>query len=167
MAENIESFYGKLSQECLDSMDRLLLKLQELNKDKLGRHKIPRDEIAPLPDKEYLELWGYLRHCCHLASSWPNKMSAIKVIANKRGMSFKEVQDEAVDSMTIHCYVYAWRHYQHSEDSSAYVLSTAKFGWLSWIEEQNNYHLGIEDAVEKARLEARRCGHKVCNIDKS
>lgn len=158
-----QEFYGKLPPEALADLDRLLLKLRETNSALAGRRVIRREEIVPLPDDEYVRLWDYLRHCCHLAASWPNKMAAIRAIAGKRNMSFREVQEEAVDSMTIHCYTYAWRHYRHPDDgdSSAYVLSTAKFGWLSWIEEQNNFHCGIDSALRDFMEEADKCGHKV------
>lgn len=156
-----ERHYGKLTPEEQADLDRLLLKMKELNKDKLGNRKIPRKEIAPLPDKEYIRLFEYLRHCCHLVSCWTQKTRAIRMVADKRGMSFNEVQDEVVDSMAIHCYIYSWRHYEHSEEPTAYVLSTAKFGWSSWIEEQNMYHVGADKALADWVEEERREGHKV------
>lgn len=156
--------YGKLSPESLKELDALLLKLKELNSHLSGQKRIRREEIVPLPEKEYLKLWEYLRHCCKLMTCWTNVMRAIKVIASKRGMSFEEVQEECVDSLAIHCYIYAWRHYEHSDDCE-YVLSTAKFGWKAWITEQNNYHAGVDKALEDFMEETPTHGRKVCNVN--
>ena len=162
----IEQFYGKLTPNCLARLDELLLKLQRLNKVHLGSKKVDPKKIVALPEEEYLELWGYLRHCCVLAVNWPNKRRAIRMVASKREMSFEEVMGEAVDSLTIHCYTYAWRHYEHSEDSSAYVLSTAKFGWLTWIEEQNNASCaGVDNIRDEHRAEETRCGRQLHNVN--
>lgn len=163
----IEKFYGKLTPECLARLDSLLLEMQGLNKVHVGSKKVNPKAIVPLCDKDYLELWGYLKHCCTLAVNWPNKRRAIRMIASKRSMAFEEVMEEAIDSLTIHCYTYAWRHYIHSDDPSAYVLSTAKFGWLTWIEEQNNFHVGIDEAMEAARAEETRCGRQLHNVNVS
>ena len=156
----LSRFYGKLPEGCMKGMDRLLLVMKALNKENLKRRVIRRHEIVMLPEKEYMELWGYIRHCCTLVASWPNMTNAISTIAVKRGMDFNEVKEEAVDSMTIHCMTYAWRHYEHSEDCG-YVLSTANFGWQSWIEEQNAYHDGIDEMIDEAEQRNPSTGHKV------
>lgn len=163
--EKIEQFYGRLTPNNLSRLDTLLLELQRLNKVNLASKKIDPKNIVSLPDSDYLELWGYIRHCCVLATNWPNKRRAVRMVASKRGMSFEDVMDEAVDSLTIHCYTYAWRHYTHSERPDAYIFSTAKFGWLTWIEEQNNFHAGIEDAIERQHAEETRCGRQVHNVN--
>lgn len=156
-------FYGKLEPAFLQELDGLLLKLKELNKENLTRRVIKRSEIVPLPEKEYVRFWSIIRHCCMLVASWPNIKKAIGVIASKSGRMDEDVRDEAVDSMTIHVYTYAWRHYQHSEECE-YVFSTATFGWKAWIEEQNNYHLVLENALDEMELEDD-CGHKVCTMN--
>lgn len=160
----LSRFYGKLTKECLEGMDRLLLAMKAINKENLKRRVIRRSEIVMLPEGEYLQLWGWLRHCCVLVASWPNISEAISTIAKKREMAFDEVKDEAVDSMTIHCITYAWRKYEHSEDCG-YVLSTAMFGWQSWIEEQNSYHDGIAEMIGEEEQRRPSCGHKVSNLN--
>lgn len=159
----MQDYYGKLSPECLAELDSLLLKLKEANKCHEGKKIIHRDEIVPLPDEEYLKLWEYLRHCCLLVASWPNKRKAISIIAEKRGVQVDEVRDECVDSMTIHCYVYAWRKYQHSTECN-YVFATAKFGYQTWIEEQQKFYNGVDVAVEEARLQFNG-GKRVFNVN--
>lgn len=156
-------FYGKLEPAVLQELDGLLLKLKELNKENLKNRVIKRSEIVPLPEKEYLRFWDLIRHCCLLVTSWPNIKKAIGVIASKSGREPADVQEECVDTMTIHVYTYAWRHYEHSEECE-YVFSTATFGWKAWIEEQNNYHKGFECAAEDKEIEDN-CGHKVCTLN--
>lgn len=154
----ISKYYGKLAPELLKDLDALILKLKEANKVNEGKRIIRRNEIVPLPDAEYVRLWGYLRHCCLLAANWKNVRDAISTIASRTNRSFKEVQEECVDTMTIHVYTYVWRHYEHSEECE-YVFSTATFGYKSWIEEQNNsstdgsVKMEDEDQVDR--------GHKV------
>lgn len=160
----LSTFYGKLSKECLDDMDRLLLAMKAINAENLKHRVIRRNKIVMLPEKEYTTLWGYLRHCCVLMAGWPNISEAISTISKKRCMPFEEVKDEAVDSMTIHCMTYAWRKYEHSDDCG-YVLSTARFGWQSWIEEQNLYHDGIDEMIAAAEDSMPNCGHKVHNVN--
>ena len=138
--------------------------MKALNNDNLKRRVIHRKDIVMLPDKEYLRLYGYLRHCCTLVASWPNMTRSIDTISRKRCMPFDEVKDEAVDSMTIHCITYVWRKYRHSDDFG-YVLSTARFGWMSWIEEQNMYHDGIDEMVDMMEDTRLDCGHKVSSLN--
>ena len=161
----MESYYGKLSPECLQELDSLLLELKELNAVHGGKRVIRRTEIVPLPDDKYLKLWGYLTHCCKLASNWDNVKQAINTIASRTNRSFKEVQEECVLSMTIHAYTYAWRHYEHSEDCG-YVFRTATFGYRAWIEEQNNSSTDGSVKMEDENVIDR--GHKICtlNLDK-
>lgn len=161
----LQTFYKKLSPECQADMESLILELKELNSVHDGKRCIAKAEIVPLPDDKYIRLWEYLRHCCLLVACWPNNRRALETMAGKRGMSFTDVQDEAVDSMTIHCYTYVWRHYIHTDEPTAYVLSTAKYGWKDWITEQNNYHCGIDDARQEQAFEDSRCGHKVNNVN--
>lgn len=152
-------YYGKLSPECLVDLDALLIKLRQLNQCHAGKRIIPRNEIVPLPENEYLRLWGYLRHCCLLATNWKNIKDAISCIADKSGRTFEEVQEECIDSMTIHVYTYAWRHYEHSEECG-YVFTTAEFGYRAWIEEQNKFHKGVDAALEQHE-DRNNCGRKV------
>lgn len=152
-------YYGKLSPECLVDLDALLIKLRQLNQCHAGKRIIPRNEIVPLPEDEYLRLWGYLRHCCLLTTSWKNIKDAISCIADKSGRTFEEVQEECIDSMTIHVYTYAWRHYEHSEECG-YVFTTAEFGYRAWIEEQNKFHKGVDAALEQHK-DGNNCGRKV------
>ena len=163
--KKVESYYGKLPPESLKELDSLLLELKEANSANKGKRVISRSEIVSLPEDKYLKLWGYLNHCCKLVSNWDNVNKAIRVIASKTMRPFSEVQEECIMSMTIHVYTYAWRHYEHSEDSSAYVLSTAKFGFCSWIKEQNSYFNGI--AIARSEAEDMRLdrGRKVCTLN--
>lgn len=157
----ISKYYGKLSPELLKDLDALILKLKEINKvNKVGKGRkiVRRSEIVPLPEDEYVRLWGYLRHCCLLAANWKNIRDAIKVVADSSGRSFEDVQAECVETMTIHVYTYVWRHYEHSEECN-YVFTTATFGYKSWIEEQNCYIAGIEAA--RKMTEKDDVGHKV------
>ena len=154
----ISKYYGKLAPELLKDLDALILKLKEANRVHEGKRIIRRSEIVPLPDEEYVRLWGYLRHCCLLAANWKNIRDAIKVVADSSGRSFEDVQEECVDTMTIHVYTYVWRHYEHSDECS-YVFTTATFGYKSWIEEQNCYMAGTEAAREMA--EEDDVGHKI------
>lgn len=162
----VEKFYAKLSPECQADMEALIFELKDLNNEvHKGKRCIAKAEIVPLPDDKYTRLWGYLRHCCHLVACWPNKRRAIETIASKRHMDIDEVRDEAVDSMAIHCYTYVWRHYEHSDEPTAYILATAKYGWLDWITEQNNFHSGIDDAREEQEFEMHRCGRRTVNFN--
>lgn len=156
-------YYGKLSPECLRDLDALLIKLRQLNKVHEGKRVIPRNEIIPLPDSEYLRLWGYLEHCCLLATNWKNIRDAISCIADKSGRDFEDVQEECINSMTIHTYTYAWRHYEHSEECG-YVFKTAEFGYRAWVEEQNKFHDGVALAFDQ-HIADNNCGRKVNNIN--
>lgn len=156
-------YYGKLSSADLAQLDGLLLKLKSLNAKHKGHRRIRRDEIVPLPEDEYIKLWGYLKHCCTLAASWPNVRKAISVVADKSGRTIEDVREDCIESMTVHVYIYAWRHYEHS-DECEYVFSTAVFGYKAWIESQNNYTAGIDQAIEMAK-EENNCGRKVCNVN--
>lgn len=173
----VKKYYGKLPPKDRRRMDELLLKMQRLNSEQLKKRIVLKNEIVPLPDDEYVELWGYLRHCCTLVASWPNNARAIRTIASYRGMDDEETRDEAIDSMTIHCYTYAWRHYDSKKASYAhcgpmeeelecgYVLSTAKFGFKTWLSEQNRYNSGIKFEVEEAYLKEPHKGRKVNNVN--
>lgn len=180
----VKKYYGKLPPHERQRMDELLLKMQRLNSEQLKKRVILKDEIVPLPESEYIELWGYLRHCCTLVASWPNKARAIRTIASYRGMDVDETRDEAIDSMTIHCYTYVWRHYDSKKASCAaetscykgdglteeeldcgYVLSTAKFGFQTWLAEQNRYNSGIKFEIEEAYLKEPHKGRKVNNVN--
>lgn len=157
------SFYGKLPKDCIETLDSLLLKMKRLNRRNAGKHVIRTEEIVPLPDDEYVRLWGYIRHCCKLVATWKNVRSAICVVAEKSGRSFDDVHDECVDSMTIHVYTYAWRKYRHSEDCN-YVFSTATYGYLAWIDEQNRFNAGIVAEMERVAVE-NGSGRKVSNAN--
>lgn len=162
----LQKFQDKLSPECQADMESLILELKAVNqKVHNGKRCIGRTEIVPLPDDKYVRLWEYLRHCCLLVACWPNHRRAIRTISDKRGMPWEDVRDEAVDSMAIHCYLYVWRHYEHSDEPTAYVISTASYGWKDWITEQNNFHIGIDRERERQMTEDRRCGHKVSNVN--
>lgn len=174
----VKKYYGKLPPHERQRMDELLLKMQRLNSEQLKKRVILKEEIVPLPEAEYIELWGYLRHCCMLVASWPNKARAIRTIASYRGMDVDETRDEAIDSMTIHCYTYVWRHYDSKKASydkeisptgemleCGYVLSTAKFGFQTWLTEQNRYNSGIKFEIEEAYLKEPHKGRKVNNVN--
>jgi hypothetical protein len=152
-------YYGKLPPECLRDLDSLLIKMRRINRKNAGRKVIRRNEIVPLPNDEFVRLWGYIRHCCQLATSWPNVRSAIRVVATNSSRDFEDVLNECIDSMTIHVYTYSWRRYRHS-DECGYVFKTAEYGYKSWIESQNAYMLG-EDAALVIHQEETYSGRKV------
>lgn len=152
-------YYGKLSPECLADLDALLLKLRKLNEQHSGKRVILRNEIVPLPDDEYLRLWGYLKHCCLLVTNWKNIKDAISCVATRSGRDFEDVQEECIESMTIHVYTYVWRHYEHSEECG-YVFTTAQFGYKAWIDEQNRFHKGVDIALEDY-VEENNLGRRV------
>ena len=156
----VSRFYGKLPPEALADLDGLLLKLRNKNKDLLKKKIIKKTEIKPLCDEEYLRLWGYIRHCCDMVTTWPNIRKAIGVISDKSGRSFESTHDECVDSMTVFVYTYAWRKYESSEDCG-YVFSTAEYGYKSWIAAQNIYHSGVDAAKEAFEAENPSSGRKV------
>lgn len=156
----IRGFYGKFPSYILADLDGLLIKLKKINKKLLKKKVIKKTEISPLCDEEYLRLWGYIRHCCDMVTTWPNVRKAIGVIAEKSGRSFESLQEECVDSMTVFVYTYAWRKYEHSEDCG-YVFSTAEYGYKSWIAAQNQYHSGAVAAKEVFEADNTSGGRKV------
>lgn len=166
MNNAIRKYYGKLPDDMLKDMDGMLLKLKRLNRGLLSRKTIKSSEIRPLGAEEYCRLWGYIRHCCSMVTSWPNIRKALLVIADKSGRSFDDVKDECIDSMTIHVYLYSWRKYRHSEDC-AYVFTTAEFGYKSWITRQNEYNAGTEAAETILCMDNPSCGWKVSQLHES
>ena len=155
--------YGKLSKADMEELDRLILKMKEANKKNSGKRKLRMDEIVVLPGPENEKLWEYILHICRLEANWPNINCAINTIAAKSGRDPKSVQDECISSMGVHCIRYVWRHYSHSDDCG-YVLKTAHYGWLSWIEEQNMFHLGPDEMRELAFENMASRGHRVFNV---
>lgn len=153
-------YYGKLSPEMLADMDAMLQRLRRMNRGLLKNATIKRGDIRPLPDADYVRLWGYLRHCCTLVASWPNVRKAIAAIADASGRDFDSLRDECIDSMTVHVYTYAWRKYRHS-DECGLVFSTAEFGFKAWITSQNMYHGGISLSGELFMADNPSCGSKV------
>lgn len=160
LPREIRGFYGKFPPDILADIDSLLLKLQGKNKGLLKKKVIKKTEIKPLCNEEYLRLWGYLRHCCDMMTTWPNVRRAIGVFAEKSGRSFDSLQEECVDSMTVFVYTYAWRKYEHSEDCG-YVFSTAIYGFKSWVAAQNQYHSGAVAAKEVFEADYTSGGRKV------
>ena len=153
-------FYGKLPSEMLADLDSLLIKLRKINRKVLKQKTVKRSEIRPLPDDEYLRLWGYLRHCCSLVTTWTNVRMAISAIAEKSSRTEDDVRDECIDAMTTHVYTYSWRKYRHSEDCGL-VFSTAEFGYKSWVSSQNLYHDGVEFSRELFASDNPSCGRKI------
>lgn len=156
----VSKFYGKLPPNVVEDLDGLLLKMKETNKKLLKKKVIDASEIKPLSDEEYLRLWGYIRHCCDLVSTWKNVRNAICVFAEKSGRSFDSLHDEFVDSMTVFVYTYAWRKYVHSEDCG-YVFKTAEYGYKSWAYAQNSFHSGAVAAKELHDADNPSSGRKV------
>ena len=158
-------YYGKLTPECLKDLDALLIRMRLINRKNARKKVIRMSDIVSLPDGDYIRLWGYIRHCCQLATSWPNVRKSISVVAEKSGREFHDVMAECIDSMTIHVYTYAWRHYRHSEECG-YVFSTAEYGYKSWITSQNSYMMG-EIAAAKIEEEKGYSGKRVTAIGMS
>lgn len=159
-------FYGKLPPEMLADLDSLLIKLRRINRKVLKQKTVKRSEIRPLPDDEYLRLWGYLRHCCSLVTTWPNIRKAIAAIAEKSDRTEDDVRNECVDSLTTHVYTYAWRKYRHSEDCGL-VFTTAEFGYKAWITSQNLFHDGVELSKNIFYADNPSCGNKVSSSAKT
>lgn len=157
----IAKYYGKLPSVMLADLDALLLKLRRKNRKLLRNATIKRSEISPLPDDEFIRLWGYMRHCCSMVASWPNVSKSIAVIADKSGRDVDGVREECIDSMTVHVYTYAWRKYKHSEECGL-VFSTAEFGYKAWISSQNAFHEG-ESAAESLFVEEKLTGGSKVN----
>lgn len=153
-------FYGKLPPEMLSDLDSLLVKLRRINRKVLKQKTIKRTEIRALPDGEYLRLWGYLRHCCSLVTTWPNVRKAIAAIADKSSRTEDDVRDECIDALTTHVYTYAWRKYRHSDDCGL-VFATAEFGYKTWITSQNMFHDGVDLSRELFASDNPSCGRKV------
>lgn len=147
-------FFGKLPPEILHDMDSLLLELKRRNRKVLRQKIIRRSDIVPLAPDKYVRLWGYIRHCCHLVSTWPNVRKAIETVAQNSGRLFVDVREECVDTMTLHVYSYAWRKYVHSDDCGL-VFSTAIYGYKTWITSQNAYDGGVR--LSMAVFEADNC----------
>ena len=156
-------FYGKLPPEMLADLDFLLIKLRRINRKVLKQKTIKRTEIRALPDGEYLRLWGYLRHCCSLVTTWPNVRRAISAIADKSSRTEDDVREECIDVLTTHVYTYSWRKYRHSEDCGL-VFTTAEFGYKGWITSQNLYHDGVEFSRELFASDNPSCGGKVSSV---
>ena len=78
----VSKFYGKLPPNVVEDLDGLLLKMKETNKKLLKKKVIDASEIKPLSDEEYLRLWGYIRHCCDLVSTWKNVRNAIAITSS-------------------------------------------------------------------------------------
>lgn len=161
-------FYGKLPPEMLADLDYLLVKLRRINRKVLKQKTIKSTEIVALPEFEYLRLWGYLRHCCSLVTTWPNVRRAISAIADKSFRTEEDVRDECIDTITTHVYTYAWRKYRHSEDCGL-VFKTAEFGYKTWITSQNMFHEGVDLSREIFASDNPSCGSKMSTImsDKS
>ena len=144
----------------LSDLDSLLVKLRRINRKVLKQKTIKRTEIRALPDGEYLRLWGYLRHCCSLVTTWPNVRKAIAAIADKSSRTEDDVRDECIDALTTHVYTYAWRKYRHSYDCGL-VFTTAEFGYKTWITSQNMFHDGVDLSRELFASDNPSCGRKV------
>lgn len=153
-------FYGKLPPEMLSDLDSLIVKLRRINRKVLKQKTIKSTEIRTLPDDEYLRLWGYIRHCCSLVTTWPNVRKAIAAIADKSSRTEDDVRDECIDAITTHVYTYAWRKYRHSEDCGL-VFKTAEFGYKTWITSQNMFHDGVDLSRELFASDNPSCGRKV------
>lgn len=155
-----KNFYGKFPSAELVDLDSLLVKMRRKNRSLLKRKIIKTTEIRPLCDAEYVRLWGYIRHCCDMVTTWPNIRKAIGVISEKSGRALDDLKDECVDSMTVFVYTYVWRKYVHSDDCGL-VFSTAVFGYKSWITSQNAYHSGIDLSIDVFNADNPSRGHKV------
>ena len=160
----VSRYYGKLPPEMLSDLDALLIKLRRVNRKVLSQKTIRRTDIRPLPDDEYVRLWGYLRHCCSLVTTWPNVRKAISSIAEKCSMDIDAVREDCIDSLTTFVYTYSWRKYRHSEDCGL-VFSTAEFGYKTWVTQQNVYHNGVDLSVDLFRSDNPSSGGKVSNAN--
>ena len=87
-------YYGKLTPECLKDLDALLIRMRLINRKNARKKVIRMSDIVSLPDGDYIRLWGYIRHCCQLATSWPNVRKSISVVAEKSGREFHDVMAE-------------------------------------------------------------------------
>ena len=72
----VSRYYGKLPPEMLSDLDALLVKMRRVNRKVVTKKTINRKDIVPLPDDEYVRLWGYLRHCCSMVTTWRTRKSA-------------------------------------------------------------------------------------------
>lgn len=162
----VSRYYGKLPPEMLSDLDALLVKMRRVNRKVVTKKTINRKDIIPLPDDESVRLWGYLRHCCSMVTTWPNVRKAIATIAGKSSMTYDEVRDDCIDSLTTHVYTYAWRKYRHSEDCGI-VFKTAEFGYKAWISSQNMFHDGVELSKNIFFADNPSCGNKVSCSAKS
>ena len=158
--QKLKEHYGKLTQQELLELDDLIYELQQLNGGPVkDRVQVPK--FVPLPEPKNTKLWEYVMHMIKLFCVLPGTMREIrKMAAVDPYNTMEDLLEELPIQLSPFVMRYVWRKWEHrlvcpktGIVDCGYVISTAKWAWMTWKASQKSVknQIPIDEELDISR----------------
>ena len=135
-----DKLYGEFTADERADFNSLLLELQKLNGGPVPRRKtVSLSKIKSLPPAKNERLWRYMLHGIKLFLMLPNRRMQLKGLSDNNPYNDKESFIEQLQlDLAPFVYSYMWRRYHATEKPEGYIITTARFAWITFLTTRGN-----------------------------